>query len=528
MFSKRLSAFMLTGLVAVSGLTGGRQQVMASAAPAAPAAAASTTIKYPLSGNVSFTVFSFASAEVAKYVKDLGDSYISKQLEKRTGVKLKYLNPPGSAAQENYNLLVAAGEVPDISMTNGDAPLPYNGGLWQGVADKVYIEITDKVQKSAPDYYKFIKGREDVYKDITDDKGRLAAFYKIKVQADPPTNRMLIRKDVRESVNEPIPILVSEYERLFGKLLAAKITPLVLNDGFDERLLGIYNLLGPSQFSIKDKKVVYGPNDPDFRNYLTLLNNWYSKGYIAKDFSLNTAQRQAKFDTKEVGIISAGTITQNYNRAEAQGFIVETLPFPRRNADDKLHWAGDAVVAVTTAISAKCKNQETAMNFLNYFYTPEGADFANWGVEGETYTIVNGKPKFTELVMNNKDVPPSITRVTHRLHIWPKISLMDVECNPDTLASPGSLAARIMYSDDKNVDRAYVMPMGVVLNEKELTERTAILADIKTYCDEMTLQFITGAIPITKISDFSSTLKKLGVDKAISLTQAAYDRYLAK
>ena len=46
-------------------------------------------------------------------------------------------------------------------------------------------------------------------------------------------------------------------------------------------------------------------------------------------------------------------------------------------------------VAITTA----CKNVKEAVKMLDYNYSVEGHMLTNWGVEGKTYTMVNGQPK---------------------------------------------------------------------------------------------------------------------------------------
>jgi len=42
------------------------------------------------------------------------------------------------------------------------------------------------------------------------------------------------------------------------------------------------------------------------------------------------------------------------------------------------------------------------------------------------------------------------------------------------------------------------------------------------------LKFILGAEPMSKFDDYVAQLKKLGIDDAVKITQAAYDRYKNK
>ena len=40
-------------------------------------------------------------------------------------------------------------------------------------------------------------------------------------------------------------------------------------------------------FHMKDGEVVYGPTQPEFKEYLTMINKWYSEGLINSDFPVN-------------------------------------------------------------------------------------------------------------------------------------------------------------------------------------------------------------------------------------------------
>ena len=49
--------------------------------------------------------------------------------------------------------------------------------------------------------------------------------------------------------------------------------------------------------------------------------------------------------------------------------------------------------------------QEYVLQYLDYFYGEEGHMAANFGVEGDTYEMVNGKPRYTDKILNNETYP---------------------------------------------------------------------------------------------------------------------------
>src|SRR5690606_1571608 len=52
------------------------------------------------------------------------------------------------------------------------------------------------------------------------------------------------------------------------------------------------------------------------------------------------------------------------------------------------------------------------MEYFDYWWTEEGRRLLNFGIEGETYTMVDGKPKFTETVMKESAVVDYLIKTT--------------------------------------------------------------------------------------------------------------------
>ena len=55
------------------------------------------------------------------------------------------------------------------------------------------------------------------------------------------------------------------------------------------------------------------------------------------------------------------------------------------------------------AITTSCKDVETAARLLDYAYSEEGHMLFNFGVEGESYTMVDGYPTYTDKILNNPE-----------------------------------------------------------------------------------------------------------------------------
>lgn len=56
----------------------------------------------------------------------------------------------------------------------------------------------------------------------------------------------------------------------------------------------------------------------------------------------------------------------------------------------------------------------------------------------------------------------------------------------------------------------------------------SIMSEVNTYYSTMLDKFIMGAEPIEKFDEYVNTMKKMGIDEAIKINQATYDRYKAR
>ena len=68
----------------------------------------------------------------------------------------------------------------------------------------------------------------------------------------------------------------------------------------------------------------------------------------------------------------------------------------------------------------------------------------------------------------------------------------------------------------------------VSYTSEEASTRSAIESEINTYRDEMTMKFLLGTASLDDFASFQAQLANMGVEEAIAIRQAAYDRYMAR
>ena len=55
------------------------------------------------------------------------------------------------------------------------------------------------------------------------------------------------------------------------------------------------------------------------------------------------------------------------------------------------------------SITTVCEDPDVIARYVDYVYSDDGILLANYGVEGETFTYVDGVPRLTDMVLNNPD-----------------------------------------------------------------------------------------------------------------------------
>ncbi len=184
------------------------------------------------------------------------------------------------------------------------------------------------------------------------------------------------------------------------------------------------------------------------------------------------------------------------------------------------------------AITKDSKHPEIAMKWLDYTYAnEEGARAVAFGIEGKSYTMVNGKPEFTDWVAHNPD-GLSFNEALRSLGAMPTTAWIRSHEGPLSYQPVATLKLDppLAKQAEKKV-KSYLIDssqylLGLpTLDESEEVAR--IMTDITTYRDETLAKFITGQAPIDW-NQFTGRLKSMGIEQIVKSKQNQYDRMKKK
>ena len=94
-------------------------------------------VEFPLEEPVTLTIWAKNNTSELKNYAEMG---MYKEAMKRLGVKLEFTHPISSNVREQFNLMIASKEWPDILE---EVNTFYEGGLNQAYHDEVIIDLTE-------------------------------------------------------------------------------------------------------------------------------------------------------------------------------------------------------------------------------------------------------------------------------------------------------------------------------------------------------------------------------------------------
>ncbi|MBD2846978.1 extracellular solute-binding protein [Paenibacillus sp. IB182496] len=500
-------------------------------------------------GNSGETSGSIANGDVTLSVGTNDNYYTPKSLtsglpvwqeiEKKTGVKIDWDVVPASQYAQTMKVRVAAAQdLPDILNAPEGDPIK--------LADQgILIPLDELIEAHAPNITRFFEDYPELKSLMTAPDGHIYAISSVTsgaAKTDPYA--LILNRRWLDALGLEEPTTLDEWHRVFKAFKEqdpngnGQADEIPFSPRYATRDLGLFgSALGLHMFYSSG----YAPNaqgemefqwmKDEAKELIEWSHQLYEEGLIDPEFaSFNEEQFNSKFSRDMIGATSGFLAnTANFATLQADNGIASpdwmiTVP-PTGEASEPFYeeygplsgWFG---------ITSSADNPEAAIKWLDYVYaSEEGSRYMAFGIEGQSYEMVDGKPQFTEWTMNNPD-GLDFTAALRSLGAFPTV--------PWIRATEGYLsdqpAAIMAYKPDLKAQAEHVesylipaTPLG--LPSVEENERlTTLQTDINTYLQENLVQFVMGSKPIDW-DKFRSDLNGLGIEEVVAIKQAQYDRF---
>lgn len=463
--------------------------------------------------------------------------------EKATGVDIEWEYVMSGQEKQQFNLMMASGELPDIISyywTYNDIP----AGPDKAIADGFLTSLNEYIPKYAPGLNKYLEENPGVARDLKSDGGQyyyMPSYSSFEAEAkNLLSSGWMFRKDWLDELGLPVPETIDDWYTTLKAFKEMKNASAPLSVSYQQFNRGLSGAFGVALGLYKDGNTVkFGYAEPGYKDFLTTMNKWYNEGLLDKSVaSIDQKSVDAKMLNGSAGA-TFGWMSTGFEkltgaaRENEPTYTLVGVPYPTLKKGEKNQFVlRDPVTYFAgAAITQACKNKELAVKLLDFGFTPEGREVLRYGIEGETYEIEDGNYKYTDLIERN---PDGLTR-SEALSVF----VRNTENIPALTGTVGLRAKEKSVYKYLEAEQALAnwrdnegdktrLPSTLAPAFEDSSEYAQIMTDLNAYCPEMMLKFIIGEEPLTKYDEYIAELEQRGLSRALEIMQASYDRYMSR
>lgn len=505
------------------------------------------------------------------------DNPVVTYLNDKFNMKLDFQQPPVGSEADQFNLMLGTGDYTDvvtlIYTKQTDVEL-FNDG--------VIREISSYLKAYMPNYYEYITdpANKDAYNVLFDSSGKTYAIPAIANEQGMSWGGLVYREDILTTTAAAMgttiafpsgnaePTTVDDLEYMLtlmsGYFQASGLTdyaPLILpNNGVLGPLCTGFGVLGPyigleiDGYVLAGDIVKYGPMEQGFYNYLIKMKDWYSKGYIYKDFA---SRNQDVFYLPNTALTYGGAAGVWYGLSSQLGatmslpdyglnVVVKPLapPIDTANGVTEAHASNyfvteRASVSTSYAITTKCSDEDMIrfMTAMDYLFSEEGSNMKSFGLDTAHGSADNAIMVQAGLAQGSFTVdgsgaltldPLMDSRSGKQLTYFQSLVGLRLPGIENTIFYNTTVSDEIKNASDiwekygKDNNLTYTLRRTPEENEIYNT----IMTNANDYVNSMVPQFIMGSKELSPDTwtAFVEQLRSYNIEEAVSITQEAYDR----
>ena len=467
------------------------------------------------------------------------------EMQRMTGIHLNFIQSTSANCKEQFAVLLASDEVPDIT---SQGQYRYSGTTEQSIDEKVFANLYD-YREYMPNYMYEIAQRSVNNKNCHDTvfikPNKIVSFYGLAVK--PSLSGWSLRQDLMDELGLGLAENVNTIDKLHTVLAAFKSAdyggpnfwPTTLYSTLEREAgklftgLNTYLTINLSiGLRIVDGTVqVIGIQD-DEKEGISILRQWYSEGLISPNYTGYTSNTDMENELTNglIGFLSLATgDASNYNNIctdpdcnwQAASRIL-------REEDQTVHFglSTSGVGYGTFSVGANCEEIPLAVSWCDWQYSESGSEYITWGVEGVLWERnEKGERYATDMALNFE-----------RGWGWAIMTFANCALMEGGLNGTGDKCINVDSSyNDKSVsvwanvknDDAWAWRTGATLTPEEKDEVSSLTTDVQTYQTEHWSMMVESSESMEEWDTYVANMKKMGFDRMQEIYQEAYDRFIA-
>lgn len=246
---------------------------------------------YPISDEKITLTMWYPMAGSMGNLSDYNEGEFWQWLEEKTNIHIEFIVPAAGTEAESFNLLFTSDNLPDIIYDQVNSQM-YRDGMDACIEDGYIVDMAQHLDE-APNYVSWLNSIEGTDKNVFTDSGKMYGMWGFwdNMENGYADQGISIRKDFLDKVGMDVPTTYDEWEKVltaFKDQLGIEAPLYTSKYGIDYGDFMAGYGVAPYFYQV-DGKIKYGPMEDGYKDYLTMMHDWYQKGLLDPDFSCRTA-----------------------------------------------------------------------------------------------------------------------------------------------------------------------------------------------------------------------------------------------
>ena len=501
------------------------------------AAGETETAKPVSTGPTPLSVWAVIAAEIPLVTEEIAAWNVIEQ-KTNTDLSWKFVSSLSEVKDQQFNLMIASGDIPDIV-----AYYEKSGGhttVMKLGSEGAFLPLEDLMAKYGPNLQKRILNDPAVREAVTAPDGHV--YHVPMLSALSAARGWFIRDDWLAKVGMQKPKTTEELYKVLvafrdmdpnGNGKKDEIPMLARRRGEDWAYnLGAlaYAFDADVDFVLRGGRVAFGPAEPQYRDYLAYIARLYGEKLIDQEILTRKGNPRDELLSQNVaGVLHdwfASTADLNTTIGKTlPGFRLTHFAPPMGSVTKPFTRIQQSLVRADGGWSISVKNQDpvATIKLMDFIYSDEGIVLTNFGVEGQTYAMKNGKPEYLPAITSNPNGMGMHESLVSAGAQW-KIGMVQSIDYEKQFANAIATEARLDYMQN------YIVPAFplVSFTPEEAETLKDKLSQIRTLTNEMSARVMVGAMQPADFAKTVAEMERVGLAEVLKIYQTAYDRSVKK
>lgn len=347
-------------------------------------------------------------------MNSLRDVYFTEAYEKKTGVKIEWIEVSSDAFADQLALKLTTGDLPDIILKGGVS----NSNQLKYGEQGYFLDLTDgdRLKTFAPNYWALCQEYPEILSASMMPDGSVYSMGMIRNSTGSTiASKLFFNKDWLKNVGKNVPATSEEFYELLkafknddpnGNNLKDEVGLYIKPDHLQYVTFGMFGIgnrgsaNGYIDYNEETKAVRYFAMDDGFRAWVEWVRKLYKEGLLNKEYFDFTESNLGNYINNDICGVFAYTNLCMIGQESQQKFTYLNGAMTGPEGDKDYFGVNSIGTTGSFIITSACKYPEVALRWADYFYSDEGSLFFYFGDEGVTYDkLDDGTYQFNDTVL---------------------------------------------------------------------------------------------------------------------------------